>query len=153
MPSLKELCQISIHHPCFFTHFIALGEGGRFGLKKIECIYYYCFVSRWTRPNSCLFHSTSLIYCIIILLVNCGKFLPAQLVLSELHLEFCHVCLLPGVSFLCPNVEKWIEQRGRHRGGSTAPAPVGMAGPCASLSAPHSSRPALQLCRLCTRLP
>lgn len=63
----------------------------------------------------------------------------------------CASCLV--FLFSAQMWKSWTEGRGRHRGRTTAPAPVGMAGPCGSSPASHSSRPALQLCRLCTCLP
>lgn len=51
-----------------------------------------------------------------ILLESRGKNFPSQLVPSELHLELCHVCLLPCVSPLCPSVGARLQRGGGPRG-------------------------------------
>lgn len=104
-----------------------------------------------TRTNSCLFNS--LIYYIKILLVNCGKFLPSQLVLPELHLERCNVCLLPCVSSLCPNVEKLDWREGETQRPDYYACTCWNGRSLCVLPCPSILTSGSQLCRLCIHLP
>lgn len=114
-----------------------------YGLEKMEALQYCFVISRWTEIKS--LHRQTSDY-MKILLESRGKNFPSQLVLSELHLELCNVCLLPCVSPLCPSVGAGLQRGGGPRGRTMARAPAGTAGPCASLPAPPTSCPPVHFC-------